>query len=162
MVNELKFNSISQKVNDISDALSIIKESGPTTSASNCAEYYRMVREMHDSIDELKKKAYDVMNYYAMDILPKLFDQENVSTITLTSGYRVTIRDTLRASISAENKPAAYQWLMNNDLGDLITETVNASSLSATARHLIEEGRQLPDDLFKTVLLPQVSMTKVK
>jgi hypothetical protein len=117
---------------------------------------------MHDKIDEIKKQAYHVMNDYAMKVLPMVFENEGVTTITLSAGYRVTIGQRLSASIVADKKPDAYNWLVHNDLGDLITETVNASSLSATARSLIEEGRQLPDDLFKTVVLPQVSLTRTK
>ena len=158
----MAFLDITQAIAVIGEMLKEVDENGPTGPASTCAEYYRQVRETHDAIDDLKKKAYAVMDKYAMQILPQLFEDENVSTITLASGYRVTIRDVLRASIPADKKPEAYDWLVRNDLGDLISETVNASSLSATARSLIEEGRQLPDDLFKTVILPQVSMTKVK
>lgn len=143
----------------------IVKEMSanqPTKSAAICAEFYQRARDLHDKIDELKKAAYHLMNDYGMKVMPLVFEDEGVSTITLSSGYRVTISQRLNASIPADKKAEAYDWLVRNDLGDLITETVNASSLSATARSLIEEGRQLPDDIFKTVILPQVSMTKVK
>lgn len=153
---------ISEHVAQIKGMIESLDAQQPSTSAAVCAEYYRTVRDIHDMIDELKKQAYHVMNNYAMKVMPMVFENEGVSTITLSSGYRVTISQRLNASIIADKKPDAYVWLMENDLGDLITESVNASSLSATARSLIEEGRQLPDDLFKTVVLPQVSLTRTK
>lgn len=158
MVNDV----IIQQVQEIEALLEQLKGLQPSASAAVCAEYYRNVRDVHDAIDELKKKAYHVMNDYGVKVMPMVFENEGVSTITLASGYRVTISQRLNASILTDKKPEAYIWLMENDLGDLITETVNASSLSATARSLVEEGRQLPDDLFKTVVLPQVSLTKTK
>ena len=162
MVNDLKYNLIDQNISAISDSIALISGSQPQSSAAVCAEHYRQIRDMHDKIDEIKKQAYHVMNDYAMKVLPMVFENEGVTTITLSAGYRVTIGQRLSASIVADKKPDAYNWLVHNDLGDLITETVNASSLSATARSLIEEGRQLPDDLFKTVVLPQVSLTRTK
>lgn len=134
----------------------------PTTSAPVCAEYYRTLRAIHDELDAVKKKAYKMLEHYGMQILPEVFENEGVTTLNLASGYRVTISSVTRASIPAENKQKAYEWLVTHDLGDLITSTVNASSLSATAKSLLEEGRQLPDDLFKVAVLPQVSMTKLK
>lgn len=150
------------KLDEIHAIINIMTANQPTQSAAVCAEFYQRTRDLHDKIDELKKAAYHLMNNYAMNVMPVVFEDEGVSTITLSSGYRVTISQRLNASIPADKKAEAYDWLVRNDLGDLITETVNSSSLSATARSLIEEGRQLPDDIFKTVILPQVSMTKVK
>lgn len=134
----------------------------PAEKASLCAEYYRALRTLHDEADALKKKLHKELEAYGMSILPEVFEKEDVTSLNLSSGYRVTISSVTRASIPAENKAEAYQWLVDNELGDLITNTVNASTLSATAKSLIEEGRQLPEDLFKVAVLPQVSMTKLK
>ena len=162
MVNENNFKVVRQLTLDLADFVKHIKENGPTQSASLCAEHYRMLREMHDEIDAVKKEAYHAMDYYSMSVLPELFEDEGVTTLNLVSGYRVTVRHTMRASVKADAKGHAYQWLIDNDLGDLVTETVNASSLSATARTLNEEGRELPSDFFNVATLPQVSLTKTK
>ena len=152
-----RFTTINEVIESAEDHLD-----GPTEKASVCAEYYRTLRALHDEADAIKKKLYNKMDHYGMNVLPLVFDNEGVTTITLSSGYRVTISSTTRVSIPADNKEQAYQWLVDNDLGDLITNTVNASTLSATARSMNKQGQQLPDDLFKTVILPQVSMTRVK
>jgi len=155
-------NNVKLSLHTMMDAVKTIKENGPTESASLCAEHYRMLRDLHDEIEEVKKEAYHAVNHYAMVVLPELFESEGVKTLNLTSGFRVSIREVIRASVKADAKIDAYQWLYNNDLGDLITNTVNASSLSATARTLNEEGRELPADLFNVATLPQVSLTKTK
>jgi len=162
MVNENNFKVVRQLTLDLADFVKHIKENGPTQSASLCAEHYRMLREMHDEIDAVKKEAYHAMEHYTMSVLPELFEDECVTTLNLASGYRVTVKHTMRASVKADAKGHAFQWLIDNDLGDLVTETVNASSLSATARMLNEEGRELPTDFFNVATLPQVSLTKTK
>lgn len=137
-------------------------ESPPNEKASVCAEYYRTLRALHDEAEAIKKRLHKELESYGMGVLPEVFETEELTSCNLASGYRVTISQVTRASIPAETKPAAYQWLLDNDLGDLITSTVNASSLSATAKTLLEQGQELPDSLFKVAILPQVSMTKLR
>lgn len=131
-------------------------------SAAVCAEYYRRLRVLKDEAEAVAKQLSKEVESYGMGVLPETFEREGVTTMNLASGYRVTISEVVRASIPADTKPLAYDWLVNNDLGDLITSTVNASTLSATAKELIKQGRELPEGLFKVAVLPQVSMTKLK
>ena len=74
----------------------------------------------------------------------------------------MTITSNVRANILKENRDAAYDWLCNNGLEDIVINTVNASTLSATARALIEDGKQLDDELFNVQIIPNTSVTKVK
>lgn len=53
-------------------------------------------------------------------------------------------------------------WLVLNGAGDLIQETVNASSLKAAIKAWIKKGTPPPDVLFKVAPAPLVSITKVK
>ena len=48
------------------------------------------------------------------------------------------------------NKNAAMQWLRDNDLGETITETVNAGTLAKVLKeYVIETGKDAPEDAFK-------------
>lgn len=58
-------------------------------------------------------------------------------------------------------KQAAYWWLRLNGMGSLITETINASTLSAAARKQMEDGKDLPETYFKVDIVPNTSVTKV-
>lgn len=53
-------------------------------------------------------------------------------------------------------------WLVLNGAGDLIQETVNASSLKAAIKAWIKKGAPPPETLFKITPAPLVSITKVK
>jgi hypothetical protein len=77
------------------------------------------------------------------------FKIEGVGSVNVSNKYSCTILD----------KDAGYNWLRKNGHEGLITETVNASTLSAFAKELIEvEGKELPPELFKTGLNPYTSI----
>lgn len=98
---------------------------------------------------------------YKTQLLPAIFEQEGVTSVPLTEGYRIGVSYTIRASIKPQEKDRAYAWLRGNKLGDIITTTVNASTLSATARTLLEERNlELPDQLFTVANMPNTSVTK--
>ena len=61
---------------------------------------------------------------------------------------RVHLQSDVRASIKADNKAAAYEWLGDNGHGGLITETVNASSLKAFCKDKMKNGEELPRRTF--------------
>lgn len=169
MISETQYRSIIEDVVDLRDKLEKLlppigspEDDSPKQSALVSAEYYVRLRSLHDEVDALKKLLYKAMDDYETVVVPAVFEVEGATSVNLAIGYRVTISEVIRASIPAETKGAAYNWLQENNLGDLITSTVNASSLSATARALLVEGKELPAPLFKTAILPQVSMTKLK
>jgi hypothetical protein len=60
-------------------------------------------------------------------------------------------------------KDEAFAWLKDNDLGDIIQETVNSNTLSAQAKLLLEDkGLDMDPELFNTYWQNNVSKTKAK
>lgn len=92
--------------------------------------------------------------------LPERFDNEEVSTFN-TETFRVTKSTRTYASIIGD-QDAAFDWLRANDYGGLIKPTVNASSLSAAAKELMENGKELDDELFRVYNKNGVSITVKK
>lgn len=131
-------------------------------TAIDLARAFVVLRIIKDKVDETFKE-FDELYLSIKDLkIPEKFDQEGVPTINLDEGYRVTVAHSVRAHIRAGMKDAAYQWLRDNQLGELVTETVNASTLSAVARSLQEENRELDETLFGVAIMPTTSVTKVK
>lgn len=152
-------NSLSKQV----DAISMWLDGGEATriSASLLAATYVGVKDLYDQLDEIKKRLGASKDRMSYTMLPRAFEDEGQSSITLSSGHRITISSKLRASIG-ENRDEAYVWLRDHDFGDIITETVNASTLSALAKGLAEEGKGLPEELFNTSIAQVASVTKVR
>lgn len=135
----------------------------PSMTAAQATEIYVAMRlidaALNDAVQYFGRSKLQLNN----ETIPKAFEREGLKSLTSERlGYRVTVTDAVRAGIRKDKRPAAYQWLRNHGLGSLIVETVNASTLSATAKAMLEEGHELEDALFNVALMKQTSMTKVK
>ncbi len=139
-------------------------------------------RDIADKQSELAKLAERHKKLVEVDI-PGLFDQLGLSEIALNDGRKVVIDAKVYASITEDNKEAAFAWMRANNLGGLIKTTIAAefgkdsnelatkvwlavqklvkdkakltakeavhpSTLSATVRDILKEGRlALPDSI---------------
>lgn len=125
------------------------------------ARAFTVLHRLVSTIDSKLQPLSALFEEYKTIECPAAFEQSGITSVPLTEGYRVGISYTLRASIKAEMKTDAYKWLQQNQLGDIITETVNSSTLSATARTLLEDqNKELPDKLFNVANVPNTSVTR--
>ena len=126
------------------------------------ARAFAVLHFLQGRFDDRAKLLSGLFQHYKNVVLPDMFDQEGITNVPLTEGFRVGVSYSLYASIVAGKKDEAYNWLRDNDLGDLIVEAVNSSSLSGVARAWREENRDLPDSLFNTKEVGNTSVTKTK
>jgi hypothetical protein len=114
-----------------------------------------------DRLKEMKKKYDEMYDVLSIHVIPDKMRDANVKTVNLAIGYRVTV--SARFSCTMLDKEAGLKWLEDTGNESLIQRTVNSSSLAAFAKNLImEEGKELPEDIFKTSSTPYTSLTKVK
>ena len=85
-------------------------------------------KEMLDVSDSGKVFGHLVERYAKFEI-PEAFEQAGVPHVPLEEGFRVGVSVKFQASIVPDRKEDAYAWLRDNGLPDIITETVNASTL---------------------------------
>lgn len=123
---------------------------------SDLHQNFRNISGEQGSLSGVKRR----IDYAKEVTIPNRMDEEKVKTFN-TDRYRVTRLSNVFASITGgqANQPAAFEWLRANDLGDIIKPTVNASSLSAIAKKMIEEGKELPDDIFSVAFRDSISVT---
>ncbi len=122
------------------------------------------LRSSYEQLDAHRKQIGETLERMSREVIPTLMEEAGVKTVTLDDvGYRFTVSARLSASIPQDVKADAYDWLRENDYGDLIIETVNSSTLASFAKNLIEEeGKELPPELFKLTTMKYTSATKVK
>ncbi len=121
------------------------------------------IRLLKDEMDAIMKGFDAFYEELAKVKLPAVFDAHKVPSVSLDEGYRVTVSHALRASIrGGVDKEAAYQWLNENGLGDIVTRTVNASTLSAVAKTMAEDNRELDSELFNVAVLANTSFNRIK
>ena len=148
-------------LNEICNGLEILADGAMDSNVNDVTQMLIDIRNLDESLAYLKKKYGALHKRYKEEIVPKKFEEEGVTSITV-DGHRFTVSHQARTSIISDQKSAAYDWLNDNGLGDLITNTVNASTLSAAAKHLAEDGVDMPDELFKVHSFDNTSVTKVK
>lgn len=109
------------------------------------------------------------LSYLREVTMPEILTAAKVKTFN-TDRFRVTKTTKLMASVNPDagfhtegefaGQPKAWDWLRENGHDALIKPTVNASSLSAVAKEMIENGSELPEDLFRVHTKEAISITK--
>jgi hypothetical protein len=85
-------------------------------------------------------------------------DQIQNVTVILPDGSKKQLLVLAQVSVKTppENKLALWEWLREHDAADIITETVNSSTLAAYVRGQMKEGEPYPAELLeRRCLAPQ-------
>lgn len=120
--------------------------------------HYVKVRNAVDTIKKAREALDEIADNLSKQSIPDLLRSHNIKNIKIEGVGTVGISNKVNASII--DKPRGFEWLRANGAGSLITEVVNASSLSAHAKSLLQEGEELPDDIFKVSTMTYTSIRK--
>ena len=101
-----------------------------TSNITSLADQVKRLRDLDDQVktDEqaLKNKQREVERISG-EIIPTLLSEMGLSSIKLADGSAVDVKPYYAASISIKNREAAYNWLRENGLGDIIKNEVSVS-----------------------------------
>ncbi len=93
------------------------------------AQVYKL-KNLEDELtsreDELKKLKKNI-ELISGEVIPTMMQEMNISTLKLADGSAVEVKPIYGASITADKKEEAFNWLRNNGLGDLIKNEVTVS-----------------------------------
>tara|TARA_R110000824_G_scaffold24933_1_gene87297 strand:+ start:375 stop:935 length:561 start_codon:yes stop_codon:yes gene_type:complete len=76
--------------------------------------------------DEIKTLKEDEKHYSCL-VIPKLMGDMNLKSLKLKDGSELTIKKIYSASMRADKKPEAIQWLRDNGLGDIVKNNITVS-----------------------------------
>ncbi len=88
------------------------------------------LKSLEDKIvqaEENLKKLKEEADVLSGEVIPTMMTEMNISTLKLADGTAVEVKPIYGASISAERKEEAFNWLRINGLGDLIKNEVTVS-----------------------------------
>ena len=91
------------------------------------------VLNLRDLEDKLKQKEVELnklkkdLNIISGEVIPTMMTEMNISTLKLADGSAVEVKPIYGASISPDKKEEAFNWLRNNELGDLIKNEITVS-----------------------------------
>ena len=119
---------------------------------------------VHDNLKEETSGAWDDVCTIARQIIPKKMDREQISNITVIlpdgSKKQLLILDQVSVKTPPENKEALWEWLRKHDSAEIITETVNSSTLAAFVREQMKQGEPYPNDICEVNMYVTASLRK--
>jgi hypothetical protein len=136
-------------------------------------------QEIETQEDALKQKKKN-FEHLSAEVIPTMMAEMGLSHLKLMDGSSVDVKPNYSASITIANKDAAFQWLRDNNLGDIIKNEISVSfgrnednkaadyaslasergyqptqklkvepmTLKALVRERIENGKEMPTELF--------------
>ncbi len=116
---------------------------------AECKDYY-------EQIDTARKQIYHLLNNEDRVRIPARFEEQDTDRMRVPEAAKsFSVQTKYSASIPKETRSEALEWLAEN-APELITETVNSSSLAAFLKdRLVNEGLPAPNSIkfnaYKTI-----------
>ena len=121
-------------------------------------------QEHHAEMKKAASQAWDEVTLISRQIIPERMDADQIQNITviLPNGEKKQLLciDQCSVKTPAENKAALWQWLREHGAAELITETVNASSLAGYVREQMRQGEDYPVDICEVSTYTTASLRK--
>ena len=89
-------------------------------------------KKLSEEVEKLKSiqaniKSKEDEKYYSCLVIPKLMEDMNLKSLKLKDGSELTIKQIYSASMRADKKTEAIQWLRNNGLGDIVKNNITVT-----------------------------------
>jgi hypothetical protein len=83
-------------------------------------------QDVEKSEEDLKQKKKD-LEHISGEIIPTMMSEMGLSHLKLMDGSSVDVKPNYSANITIANREAAFNWLRNNGLGDIIKNEILVS-----------------------------------
>ena len=98
--------------------------------AKSLSDQVVKLKNLEDDLVEKEKELKELKRHIELvsgEVIPTMMQEMNISTLKLSDGSSVEVKPVYGASITVANKEAAYTWLRENGLGDLIKNEITVS-----------------------------------
>ena len=98
--------------------------------AQSLSDQVVKLKQLEDDLIEKEKELKELkrnIDLVSGEVIPTMMQEMNISTLKLADGSSVEVKPVYGASITVANKEAAYTWLRENGLGDLIKNEITVS-----------------------------------
>ena len=89
----------------------------------NLEEVSRNIENHEEHLKQLKKKH----EHLSGEVIPTMMSEMGLSHLKLVDGSSVDVKPNYSANITIANRDAAFNWLRNNGLGDIIKNEISVS-----------------------------------
>lgn len=141
---------LTEIADDIRATLGTINEAVGAAKAKglvDLAKAYYALKEGYAELDAARKQVYAVLDSIDKFELPKMFEDADVDLIRIPELGR-SFYPQMKYSARVQDKDALMNWLRERGQEDLISETVNSSTLAGYLKNLLlEEGVEIPEEI---------------
>ena len=123
-----------------------------------------LAQERHNDLKKQTSEAWDDVCVIARQIIPERMDADQIQNITVIlpdgSKKQLLVIDQVSVKTPPENKAALWEWLREHDAAEIITETVNSSTLAAFVRQQMRAGDEYPVEICEVSSYATASLRK--
>ena len=109
------------------DQQDAMRKTGNIQSLADQVEKLESLQERLQLQEENMKSTKSEIQKVSGDIIPTMMSEMGLSELKLQDGSHLKVATSYKAHISEANKEAAYNWLRNNGLGDIIKNEISVS-----------------------------------
>ena len=109
------------------DQTEVIKNTSNIKTLSDEVLKLRAMEDQLKIMEEALKNKKKEIDRISGEVIPTMLSEMGLSQLKLADGSSVDVKPFYSATISAQNKDKAYEWLRNNGLGDIIKNEISVS-----------------------------------
>ena len=114
-------------INFEEDQEKVLQKTENIRSLADQVERLEMLNlEIEQAEENLKNKKKN-LDYLSGEVIPTMMAEMGLSHLKLMDGSSVDVKPHYSANVTVANKEAAFNWLRNNGLGDIIKNEISVS-----------------------------------
>ena len=114
-------------INFEEDQQDIIKNTGGVQSLADQVERLEAMQQQLEIQEEAIKEKKKQIQHISGEVIPTMMSEMGLAELKLHDGSHLKVSTSYKAHISEANKEAAYNWLRENGLGDIIKNEISVS-----------------------------------
>ena len=121
---QIKFKD---EINFEADQQDAMKRTDNIQSLADQVESLENVNSSIENAEEIVKNLKKKRDHISGEVIPTMMSEMGLAELKLHDGSHLKVSTSYRATITEANKEAAFNWLRNNGLGDIIKNEISVS-----------------------------------
>mgnify|MGYP001360687461 CR=1 FL=1 len=114
-------------INFEEDQQNVIRKTDNIQSLADQVEKLEALQKRLELQEDNLKNTKKQIDHLSGEVIPTMMSEMGLSHLKLMDGSSVDVKPNYSASISIANREAAFGWLRNNGLGDIIKNEISVS-----------------------------------
>lgn len=103
------------------------------------------LRKHTEDQKKIKATAQKAFDFMRLTVVPETMDDEGIENIRVADVGRVNLQSDMHVAVKKADRGALHDWMDENGYEDLVTDTINGSTLKAWCKERLIQGEELPD-----------------